>query len=148
MFPDRCAPRVARYCVGTIERPAPELRDSVVLLTSELVSRSVRLHRSKSHELIELRVWMQSSGARVEVRGAHELVCSDPESDVHEDDLLLFDALADRWSIDIDERGASMWFEIDLEHHGRDLGSGDDLTHGTRSSAQTIFPSAVSSTPH
>jgi hypothetical protein len=149
MIPDRCAPRAARYCVGTIERPVPELRDSVVLLTSELVSRSVRLHRPKSHELIELRVWMQSGGARVEVRGTHELVCADPESGVHEDDLLLFDVLADRWSIDTDERGASMWFEIDLEHHGRDdLGSGDGLAQAMRSSAQTIFPSAVSSTPH
>lgn len=130
MFPDRRAPRAARYCVGTIERPAPELRDSVVLLTSELVSRSVRLHRSTSHELLELRVWMGSDGARVEVRGTHELVCANPqpdghEDDVHEDDLLLFDALADRWSIDTDERGASIWFEIDRKHHRRDPGSGD-----------------------
>lgn len=148
MFPDRCAPRAARYCVGTIERPAPELRDSVVLLTSELVSRSVRLHRPTSHELIELRVWMRSDGARVEVRGTHELVCADLESDVQEDDLLLFDALADRWSIDTDERGASMWFEIDLEHYRQDLGSGDGLAQTTRNSAQTIFPSVVSSTPH
>jgi hypothetical protein len=153
MFPDRCAPRAARYCVGTIERPAPELRDSVVLLTSELVSRSVRLRRSKSHELIELRVWIQSDGARVELRAAHELVCANPESDVHEDDLLLFDVLADRWSIDADERGASMWFEIDLEQHRRDLGSSDGsdsdgLAQATSNSAQTTLPSVVSSTPH
>jgi hypothetical protein len=112
MFPDRCAPRAARYCVGTIERPAPELRESVVLLTSELVSRAVRLRQSTSHELIELRVWMRSDGARVELRGTPELVCAKHQSNVHEEDLMLFDALADRWSIDADERVAAIWFEI------------------------------------
>jgi hypothetical protein len=122
MFPDLCAPRAARYCVGTIERPAPELREAVVLLTSELVSRAVRLHSDSSNELFELRVWMRDDAARVELRGAHELVCARSPRDAHgdephEEDLRLFDALADRWSIDVDERGASIWFEIDRDQH-------------------------------
>jgi hypothetical protein len=115
MFPDPCAPRAARYCVSIIERPPPELRESVVLLTSELVSRAVRFHQATSHEFFELRVWMRSDMARVELRGAHELVCAKPRPDDYEDDLLLFDAFADRWSIDVDERGASIWFEIDRD---------------------------------
>jgi len=113
IYPDRRAPRAARYCVGTIERPPAELRESVVLLTSELVSRAVRRHRSASHELFELRVWIRGNVARVELRGACELLCAAPQPDDPEDDLRLMDALADRWSIDLDERGACIWFEID-----------------------------------
>jgi hypothetical protein len=113
IYPDRCAPRAARYCVGTIERPPAGLRESVVLLTSELVSRAVRRHQSTSPELFELRIWMRRDIARVELRGARELLCAAPQPGDPEDDLRLVDALADRWSIESDERGACIWFEID-----------------------------------
>jgi hypothetical protein len=113
MYPDPRAPRAARYCVGKIERPSPELRDSLVLLTSELVSRAVRLHEGSSPELVELRVWTRSEVARVELRGARALVCQSSDSDEPQDALVLVDQLADRWSIDADERRACIWFEID-----------------------------------
>lgn len=113
IHPDRRAPRAARYCVGTIERPPVELRESLVLLTSELVSRAVRRHERTSDELFELRVWIRSDVARVELCGACELLCAAPQPDDPEDDLRLMDALADRWAIDSDERTACIWFEID-----------------------------------
>jgi hypothetical protein len=119
MYPDRCAPRAARYCVATIEPPPPDLRESVVLLTSELVSRAVRLRPSSSHELVELRVWVRDDLERVELRGARELVCEQVPSSERNDllsDLQLVEALADRWSIDADERNACIWFEIDRLH--------------------------------
>jgi hypothetical protein len=118
LYPDRCAPRAARYCVTTIEPPPPELLESVVLLTSELVSRAVRLRPGDSHELVELRVWVRDDLARVELRGARELVCEQAQSDDRNDllsDLQLFERIADRWSIDADERSACIWFEIDRQ---------------------------------
>jgi hypothetical protein len=119
--PDSRAPRAARYCVTTIEPPPPELRESVVLLTSELVSRAVRLRPRDSRDLVELRVWIREDVARVELRGARELVCAPVElSGTLEDGLLLEDlrlveALSDRWSIDADERSACIWFEVDRD---------------------------------
>ena len=127
MYPDRRAPRAARYCVGKIERPSPELRDSLVLLTSELVSRAVRLHEGSSPELMELRVWTRSEVARVELRGARALVCQSSDSDEPQDALVLVDQLADRWSIDADERRACIWFEID-----RDQKSSSELERARR----------------
>ena len=113
IYPDRCAPRAARYCVGTIEHPPAELRESLVLLTSELVSRAVRRHQRTAPELFELRIWIRPNLARVELHGACELLCAAPGPEDPEDDLRLVDALADRWSIDSDEHGARIWFEID-----------------------------------
>jgi hypothetical protein len=133
MYPDICAPRAARYCVGTIERPPRELRDSIVLLTSEVVSRAVRLHRPASRELIELRVWTGDGHTRVELRGAYDLICDASEPEGPQDDLTLMSLLADRWSIDRDECRACIWFEIDChrEHEitatralGQQLGVG------------------------
>src|ERR1700730_5875366 len=39
---DPYAPRAARYHVAQVDRPSPDLRDAVVLLTSELVTRAVQ----------------------------------------------------------------------------------------------------------
>jgi hypothetical protein len=117
--PDFRAPRAARYCVSTIEPPPPELRESVVLLTSELVSRAVRLRPRDSRDLVELRVWIRQDVARVELRGARELLCASvefsgtPEEGLLLEDLQLVETLSDRWSIDADERSACIWFEVD-----------------------------------
>jgi hypothetical protein len=113
LHPDSYAPRAARYCVATVDRPSPDLRDVVVLLTSELVSRAVMLCETACDEFVELRVWMPPDLVRVELRGARELLCAPAESDHPHDDLLLVDGLADRWAIDIDEHEACIWFEID-----------------------------------
>jgi hypothetical protein len=113
LHPDQYAPRAARYCVATVDRPSPDLRDVVVLLTSELVSRAVMLCQSARDEFVELRVWMPADIVRVELRAARALLCAPPESDHPLDDLLLVDGLADRWAIDVDEHDACIWFEID-----------------------------------
>src|SRR5215471_7484083 len=70
---DPHAPRAARYHVAQVDRPSPDLRDAVVLLTSELVTRAVERSRSSSHQL-ELRVWMPSDVVRVEVRAPRALL--------------------------------------------------------------------------
>jgi hypothetical protein len=113
LHPDPYAPRAARCCVGMVDRPSPDLRDVVVLLTSELVTRAVMLCESSRDEFVELRIWMPADIVRVELRGARELLCAPPESDHPLDDLVLVDGLADRWAIDVEEHDACVWFEID-----------------------------------
>jgi hypothetical protein len=113
LHPDRYAPRAARYCVATVDRPSPDLRDVVVLLTSELVTRAVMLCESAVDEFVELRVWMPPDLVRVELHGARELLCVPADSAHPQDDLILVDGLADRWAIDTDEDDACIWFEID-----------------------------------
>ena len=110
---DSHAPRAARYHVAQVDRPAPDLRDAVVLLTSELVTRAVQQCRSDS-EVVELRVWMPSDVVRVELRAPPELLCL-PLEDVRRPDydVMLLGQIADRWAIDTDQRPACMWFEID-----------------------------------
>jgi hypothetical protein len=129
LCPDFRAPRAARYCVTTIEPPPRELRESVVLLTSELVSRAVRLRPRDSHDLVELRVWVRDDVARVELRGARELVCAPfelsgtPEEGLLLEDLRLVETLSDRWSIDADDRSACIWFELDRHEDVGGLGA-------------------------
>jgi hypothetical protein len=113
LHPNHRAPRAARHCVGMVDRPSPDLRDVVVLLTSELVTRAAMLSRTSSDEFVELRIWMPRDVVRVELRGARELVCTPSESSHPQDDLLLVDTLADRWSIETHEHHACIWFEID-----------------------------------
>jgi hypothetical protein len=110
---DAHAPRAARFHVAQVDRPAPDLRDAVVLLTSELVTRAVQQCPSKTQE-VELRVWMPSSIVRVELRAPREVLCL-PLDDRHgpEYDVMLLAQVADRWSIDSDQCPACVWFEID-----------------------------------
>jgi hypothetical protein len=115
LSPDLYAPRAARYCVANVDRPSPDLRDAVVLLTSELVTRAVQQRRSFSEEALELRVWMPADVVRVELRGPPELIRPSPEPSGPHYDLLIVDRLADRWSIDADEDPACIWFEIDRQ---------------------------------
>jgi hypothetical protein len=119
LHPDRYAPRAARYFVATVDRPSPDLRDVVVLLTSELVTRTVLLCEDRGHELVELRIWMPRDFVRVELHAPRELVFWPPQPEQPQHDLLLIDDLADRWSIDADSENACMWFEIDRQQVAR-----------------------------
>src|SRR5437764_14198102 len=65
---DRYAPRAARHHVALVDSPSPDLRDAIVLLTSELVSRVVEHSWPDAGEAFELRVWMPPEVVRVEVR--------------------------------------------------------------------------------
>ncbi len=131
--PDPYAPRAARFFVGTVDRPSPDLRDVVVLLTSELVTRAVLLCPSDCDELVELRIWMPVEVVRVELRATRELLYAPPEPPLPQDGLLLLDDLADRWSVDLHGEQGCIWFEIDRrraprvedhDHAGRVFASG------------------------
>src|SRR5947209_19393105 len=100
---DEYAPRAARYHVAQVDRPSPDLRDAVVLLTSELVTRAVQHCQPSAQAMLELRVWMPADVVRVELRAPPELLRapSRQEHSQHEESdysLLLLDQVADRWA--------------------------------------------------
>src|SRR6266516_7735039 len=108
---DRYAPRAARYYVAQVDRPSPDLRDAVVLLTSELVSRAVEHCAPGMEAQVELLAWMPSDMVRVELRAAQELLDAPEHTHWSNYDLLLLEQIADRWSIEHGEPAARMWFE-------------------------------------
>jgi hypothetical protein len=109
---DAYAPRAARHYVALVDRPSPDLRDAVMLLTDELVKRALRQREFTSGVAIELRVWMPADLVRVELHGPRDLLPL-PGTPGEPDCGLLIEKLADRWSIDILEHHACAWFEID-----------------------------------
>jgi len=111
---DPNAPRAARYHVARVDSPSPDLRDAVVLLTSELVSRAVERGSSRFTDVVELRVWMPPDVVRVEVCAPATLLRADHMPEGPDFDGLLFGGLADRWSMAEDHGNRpAMWFEID-----------------------------------
>src|SRR5947209_20316382 len=88
---DEYAPRAARYYVAQVDRPSPDLRDAVVLLTSELVSRAVEHGGSRSRGTVELLAWMPADVVRVEVRAPRAGLDPPEAPEWTQDDLLLQD---------------------------------------------------------
>ena len=109
---DPYAPRAARYHVARVDRPSPDLRDAVVLLTSELVTRAVQ-HSGSDDTMMELRAWMPADVVRVELRAPRRNLERSPADHGRDYGLVLLDELADRWSLDESGQSACMWFEID-----------------------------------
>jgi hypothetical protein len=109
---DPFAPRGARHHVCRVDSPSPDLRNTVALLTSEIVTRAVR-QSQVGEDTVELRVWMPAEVVRVELRGPSERLFSPHPDDGPRYEVSLLDQLADRWSVDSGEGCASIWFEID-----------------------------------
>jgi hypothetical protein len=109
---DADAPRAARHHVARVDSPSPDLRDAVVLLTSELISQAVyRCHFAGV--TFDLRAWMPPDVVRVEIslpKTFLDLGWSDYESDLG---TLVLRNLADRLWVGSQEHLARMWFEID-----------------------------------
>jgi hypothetical protein len=116
---DPYAPRAARYHIAQVDRPSPDLRDAVVLLTSELVTRAVE-HCHSGEAILELRAWMPADVVRVELHAPPQLLGAASDGASSDYGLLLLNELADRWSLDEEDHTACMWFEIDRHPHERD----------------------------
>jgi hypothetical protein len=113
---DPYAPRAARHHVGQVDRPSPDLRDAVMLLTSELVTRAVRHSDHVPGRLVELRVWMPEDVVRVELWAGHGLLSPTSVDDGLDGyELQLIDTIADRWSLQSGPDEECMWFEIDRQ---------------------------------
>lgn len=108
------APRAARHHVAQVDRPSPDLRDTVLLLVSDVVTGAVE---ASAQDTIELRVWMPRDVVRVEVEGRSETIergLRHPQTYAS----LLLDELADRWQLEHTDAGARIWFEIDRHPAG------------------------------
>jgi hypothetical protein len=111
---DPHAPSEARHAVGRLDRPSPDLRDAVVLLTSELVTRALRQRGDREPGSVEVRAWMPREIVRVEVWTdptllSHPLeIAGEPEFD-----LMLLDEATDRWAFERRGERVCAWFEID-----------------------------------
>jgi hypothetical protein len=110
---DPHAPSEARHAVSQVDRPSPDLRDAVRLLTSELVTRALRHKTEAEASTIELRVWMPREIVRVEVWASSHLLHGRLDEPGAEFDLMLLDEASDRWAIDDRGERSCAWFEID-----------------------------------
>ena len=114
---DAHAPSEARHAVGRVDRPSPDLRDVVVLLTSELVTRLLR-QRGTEGMGVELRVWMPPQIVRVEVWAESGLPPQPTANGDREYDLMLLEQTTDRWAIERRNGHVCAWFEIDRRPPG------------------------------
>jgi len=123
------APRSARNYVRDLLRAdaSQDLREAVMLLTSELVTRIVLQRTSDFVEGAQLRVWLGADRVRVEVRVPSELLMVSPQRSEPHYDRLLLDQIADRWSIDTDQDVVCAWFEIDRGRAHRDIQGRQDI---------------------
>ena len=90
-----------------------DARQTVGLLVSELVTNAI-LHVGSG---VEVNVHVRESGTvRVDVRDPSRFAPRrrDPGLDSTGRGLVLLDALADRWGVDVTNDGKSVWFELDL----------------------------------
>jgi hypothetical protein len=111
---DPHAPSEARHAVARVDRPSPDLRDAIVLLTSELVTRALRQRGGAEPGSVELLVWMPRELVRVEVWTDPTLLSHPAEiAGEPEYDLMLLDQTTDRWAFERRGERVCAWFEID-----------------------------------
>ena len=112
---NRDAPRRARNYVRDLLRvnASHELCETVMLLTSEIVTPIVARGSAAFLERGELLVWLRADLVRVEFRAPSQLLSSAPEHDGPGYDVHVLGELADRWSIDAGGANACIWFEIE-----------------------------------
>jgi len=112
------APRSARNYVRDLLRAdvSPRLRDTAMLLTSELVTPIVRQVIPAFLETGELRVWLRGDVVRVELAVPSELLSPPSGRSGPPYDQTVLDQLADRWSIDIGGPSSRVWFELVRQH--------------------------------
>jgi hypothetical protein len=110
---DAHAPSEARHAIARVDRPSPDLRDAVVLLTSELVTRALRQRGGAERGSVELRVWMPREVVRVEIWTDPTLLSHPTETAGEiEYDLMLLDQSTDRWAFERRGERVCAWFEI------------------------------------
>ncbi len=111
------APRDARFQmhhVAELDHLSPDLRDAVVLLTSELVTRAVSQVDTPSGEITaELRAWMPDDVVRVELTAPPGIDITPRPDGKCDYELMLLDQVADRWSGEDAPACTCVWFEID-----------------------------------
>jgi anti-sigma regulatory factor (Ser/Thr protein kinase) len=113
-------PAARRFVDEALRRwDAEPVRDIALLCTSELVTNAVL------HARTEVRLSVRITGSTVRVRVSDNGAASVPQrvrsADAHATrgrGLVLVEALSDRWGVDEDERGKTVWFELDVAASG------------------------------
>jgi anti-anti-sigma factor len=108
---------------ATADLPAT-LRDTTLLLTSEVVTNAVRHGCSGPGDLVHLAIARHGGALRVEVRDPGTGLPGVMSGDAEDDDslresgwgLVMVERLASRWGIERDP--STVWFELDLDAPG------------------------------
>ena len=112
------APGAARNRLSDLNYGSPGLRESVMLLASEFVTRAVQWCRPKTGPGVEMKVWMRPRDVRVELLAPGKLLSLPLEREYPSYDVVLLREVADRWAIETARYPVCMWFEIDRVHAG------------------------------
>ena len=91
----------------------PDLDHTVCLLTSELVSNSVRHAGLREGDKVVLAARLTPDFARIEVRDPGRGFDPRVRHDVNGFGLRMLDMLSSRWGVDQDDKGTRVWFEVD-----------------------------------
>ena len=91
----------------------PDLDHTVTLLTSEVVTNSIRHAGTPPGGRIILAARLTPNMARVEVRDGGPGFDPDVRHDADGFGLRMLDMLASRWGVDVDDEGTRVWFEVD-----------------------------------
>ena len=90
-----------------------DLQHTVCLLTSEVVTNSIRHARLGERDRIVLAARMTPEFVRVEVRDPGDGFDPDVRHGSPGYGLRMLDMLASRWSVDRADNGCRVWFEVD-----------------------------------
>jgi anti-sigma regulatory factor (Ser/Thr protein kinase) len=90
-----------------------DLQHTVCLLTSEVVTNCVRHAGMKETDRILLAARLSADLVRVEVRDPGPGFDPGVRHGAPGYGLRMLDMLASRWSVDRDEKGCRVWFEVD-----------------------------------
>ncbi|HEV2062858.1 MAG TPA: ATP-binding protein [Solirubrobacteraceae bacterium] len=99
-----------------------DLQHTVCLLTSEIVTNSIRHATFKESDRIVLAARISSEFVRVEVRDPGPGFEPDERHRAPGYGLRMLDMLASRWAVDRDGHGCRVWFEVDRRRRRFDRG--------------------------
>ena len=113
------APSTARDIVRSVEPPlAPDAADSLLLMTSEVVSNALRHGRPQPSQEIVLRVERGPHNVRVEVLNDGPVFVPEPPFQPNDErdggyGLYLVDRLSNAWGVEPEGDRTKVWFEVD-----------------------------------
>lgn len=90
-----------------------DLNHTVCLLTSEVVTNSIRHAKLQENDRIVLAARLGPDFVRVEVRDPGEGFDPDVRHGASGYGLRMLDMLASRWGVDRHDNGCRVWFEVD-----------------------------------
>ena len=99
-----------------------DLAHTVCLLTSEVVTNSIRHAGLTARDRIVLAARLGPEFVRVEVRDPGDGFDPDVRHGASGYGLRMLDMLASRWGVDRDENGCRVWFEVDRRRRRFDRG--------------------------